>query len=272
MHSCNSIIKLTLIVNQFPSSAGTISGLTAVCQGQNSVLYSIPTIANATTYSWSLPSGATGTSNINSINVNFSNTAASGNITVNGHNICGDGTASSLYITVVPKPNANAGNDTTICPGYSIILTATGGNSYMWNNGVMQGVSFTPSSTNTYIVTVSNGFCTAIDSIIVTIETPPPTPVIYQVGNVLNSTASLGNQWYNDSGIITGAILQSYTPIITSHYFCIVTDALGCISDTSNVIYVVVTDLAIISNDMNIFIYPNPANDNITIETPPQSP
>jgi hypothetical protein len=219
-----------------------------------------------------LPTGASGSSSTNSINVNYGGSAVSGNITVKGHNNCGDGSVSNLYITVVPKPNANAGNDTIICPGASITLTATGGNSYTWNNGVTQGVSFTPSATKTYTVTVSNGFCTATDSVKVTIATPPPTPVIYQVSNDLFSTASVNNQWYDDSGIITGATLQSFTPTSTSHYYCIVSDTLGCLSDTSNVIYVVITGISnISSNNLFVNIYPTPANDKIIIDVPSYS-
>ncbi len=268
LNSCESPrASISVVITTTPGSAGTITGTSLVCQGQNSVTYTVPTIANASSYIWTLPTGATGTSNINSIIVNYSNTAAAGNITVKGHNVCGDGTVSSLSITVVPKPNASAGNDSTICPGTSIILSATGGNTYTWNNGVTQGVSFTPTSTATYTVTVSNGFCTVTDSVKITIATPPPAPVIYQVGNDLNSTSPTGNQWYNDAGIITGATSQSYTPTATSHYFVIVTDSIGCISDTSNVMFVIYTGFSnIFSNNEDIFIYPNPVANELIIE------
>ena len=257
---------LAITVNLLPVAAGTITGNAAVCQGQNSVTYTVPTITNATSYVWTLPIGATGTSTTNSITVNYETSASSGNITVKGNNSCGDGTTSTLAITVVPAPPANAGNDTIICPGSTITLIASGGNSYTWNNNVSQGVHFTPISTNTYTVTVSNGFCTAIDSIIVTISTPPTAPVIYQVGNDLHSTATTGNQWYNENGIISGASSQIYTPTTTSHYFVILSDTLGCISDTSNILYVVLTGLADFSNNNSIHIFPNPFSNELIIE------
>jgi PKD repeat protein len=85
-----------------PVAAGIISGVTTVSQGQSSVLYTCPLITNATSYVWTLPTGATGTSNTDSIIVNYSASAVSGNITVRGHNLCGDGPSSSLGITVNP--------------------------------------------------------------------------------------------------------------------------------------------------------------------------
>ncbi len=99
----------SLTVNPTPAAAGTISGATAVYQGQNAVTYTVPVIANATTYIWTLPNGATGTNTTSSIMVNYGTSAISGNITVKGSNSCGDGTASSLYVTVNPlTPNCSA--------------------------------------------------------------------------------------------------------------------------------------------------------------------
>ena len=267
-NSCGDGSSSTLAITVTPlvAAAGTITGNTTVCQGQNSVTYTVPAITNATSYVWTLPSGTSGTSTTNSITVDYGTSAISGNITVKGTNSCGDGSTSTKAITVVPAPPANAGNDTIICPGSSIALIASGGNSYTWNNSVSQGVSFTPVSTNTYTVTVSNGFCTATDDIIVTVSTPPSAPVIYQVGNDLHSTALTGNQWYNDNGLISGATSQIYTPTTSSHYFVILTDTIGCISDTSNILYVVLTGLADFSNNNYLRIYPNPVGSELIIE------
>lgn len=94
-------------VNFLPAAAGLITGTATVCQGQTVVTYSVPAIANATSYIWTLPAGATITAgaNSNSITVNFSAGAASGNITVQGSNACGTGPVSAAYaVTVNPLP------------------------------------------------------------------------------------------------------------------------------------------------------------------------
>jgi len=139
-----------------PADAGTISGLTTVCQGQNSVIYTVPTILNATSYIWTLPAGATGTSTTNSITVNYSVSAVFGDITVKGNNTCGDGATSTLAITVNPLP-ADAGNNF----GFNNSLSRTKFCSlYSPNNfkcnfilfGHYQSVATGTSSTNNIIV------------------------------------------------------------------------------------------------------------------------
>ena len=121
-----------------PASAGTITGTTAICQGQNSIVYTVPIISNATSYIWTLPTGATGTSTTNSITVSYGTTAVSGNITVKGHNTIGDGTVSSLAIIVNPLPVA-AGTiteTTTVYNGQTIfdysVPIITNATSYIW--------------------------------------------------------------------------------------------------------------------------------------------
>jgi len=260
--------SITITIASLPSGAGTISGTAVVCQGQDSVTYTVPAINNATSYVWNLPNGASGTSTTNSISVNYGTSALSGNVTVAGHNTCGNGIVSNFPVYVVPLPVTNAGNDTLICPGSSIILAATNGNSYIWNNGVTQGVPFVPTSTKTYTVTVSNGFCSTTDSVTVAIAIPPSATVIYQVGDDLYSTTSTGNQWYFNNVAIGGATSPIYTTFTSGTFYSIITDTLGCASDTSNVLYVVTTGLPNISDNENINIYPNPATETITFEFP----
>jgi hypothetical protein len=73
---------------------------------------------------------------------------------------CESARASSL-VSILPTPSVSAGSNQTICPGSQVTLTGSGATSYVWNNGVTNGVLFTPSSSQTYTVTgtASNG-CT----------------------------------------------------------------------------------------------------------------
>lgn len=93
------------------------------------------------------------------------------------------------------------------------------------------------------------------------------SPVITKIGSDLGSSSVSGNQWYYNNSIITGATSQTYTPTASGNYYCIVTDVDGCFSDTSNVIYVVITGINnLFNNNCSFEIYPNPANNTITIE------
>ena len=63
---------------------------------------------NATSYTWTLPAGATITTGAGttSITVNFAAAAIAGNISVAGTNGCGEGTSSSIPVTVHAIPAA----------------------------------------------------------------------------------------------------------------------------------------------------------------------
>jgi hypothetical protein len=102
------VAKSSISVNEavaMPAGAGPITGPQQVCKNsaQN---YSVGTIAGATSYVWTVPSGASITSGSGtaSISVSFGSGAISGNISVHGHNSAGDGTSSSLAVTVNDVP------------------------------------------------------------------------------------------------------------------------------------------------------------------------
>ena len=214
-----------------PVKAGTISGTAIVCQGQNSVVYTVPIITNATSYIWTLSTGAIGTSTTNSISVNYSNTALSGDITVFGRNEFGDGSSSKLSISVNEKPGKTGivTGKTTVCASekgisYSIPVVdkATG---YLWTlpNGVT-GISSTNSITvdfannadSSYIVVAAVNDCGAGDTtqLFVNVNPLPDNGVITNVdltsGLVAyypfngNATDASGNN--NNASQISGGV------------------------------------------------------------------
>ncbi len=162
-----SFIAIT-VVNAVPSSAGIISGLTTVCQGSNNVVYSVPTIANATSYIWNLPNGMNGTSLSNTISVNYETNVQSGIITVKGRNLLGDGDSAVLAITVnqLPSIPTEIFGDTLVCQGQNNVKYKINplpdATSYSWTlpNGVT-GIS----TTDSIIVNFANN--AQSDSIIV---------------------------------------------------------------------------------------------------------
>lgn len=91
-----------LTVSPPPSAAATITGASSVTLGQAGVSYSVPAIANATSYVWSYSgTGATINGAGNAVTIDFSGSATSGNLTVYGTNSCGGGTVSPAFpITV----------------------------------------------------------------------------------------------------------------------------------------------------------------------------
>ncbi|MEI7725131.1 MAG: T9SS type A sorting domain-containing protein [Bacteroidota bacterium] len=281
-----------LFVNPLPAAAGTITGTNALCAGTNGVAYSCGSVMNATSYTWTLPAGATiatgaGTT---SITVNFGSAAIPGNITVSGTNSCGNGTPSPAFAVAVSPLPAPAGAITgpaSVCAGstgvaYSVpaISNAT---SYVWT--VPVGATITSGATTRNIVvsfgttagsgtftvkgTNSCGSGTVSPGLNVTINAIPAAPVITATGNLLTSSASTGNQWYYEGTAITGATGQTYTVTgNTGFYWCVVT-LNGCSSPISNKVWVVITGVGELSaSRINVYPVPNDGRFTVSITSP----
>lgn len=119
-----------------PGAAGAITGLASICQNTADVAYSVAPVTEALSYVWTLPEGVTITTGegTNSITVNYSTTAVSGNITVSGSNGCGTGTAASLPVTVNPLPVPGLVGPLSVCVGNTGIgyQTEAGMTGYSW--------------------------------------------------------------------------------------------------------------------------------------------
>jgi DhnA family fructose-bisphosphate aldolase class Ia len=116
--------QYNVTVNPFPAGAGIISGPASVCKSGNSVQYTISPIANASSYIWTLPPGATGNSSSNTINVIFGSSAVTGDITVKGQNSCGIGSVSSKNILVneIPGDAGVITGETTVYQGQTDLI------------------------------------------------------------------------------------------------------------------------------------------------------
>jgi sugar lactone lactonase YvrE len=150
---CGSI---TITVLQIPSQPGTISGNATVCSG-SSQTYSIGSVSGATSYSWTLPSGWSGTSTTNSISATAG--TSGGTISVTADNSCGSSTAQTLAVSISMVDTSITVNGITLtsnatpalyqwvtCPAFSIISGET-------------NQSYTPSSNGNYAVIVTQNGC-----------------------------------------------------------------------------------------------------------------
>ena len=283
----------TVFVNSPPSTVGAITGTSSLCAGTNGVVYSTTPVVGATSYTWSVPAGATIASGAGStsITVNFGTSAVSGAVTVSAVNQCGNGPVATFAVTVNPLPAA-AGTITgpaSVCAGstglvYTVpaIASAT---SYVWT--VPAGATITAGgTTNSIVVSFGNtpasgvitvkgtntcGSGTVSPNFNVTINAIPSAPVVTAVGSLLTSSIANGNQWYYEgTGAIPGATNQTYTATITGWYWSVVSSN-GCSSDTSNHVYVLfVGQEELMSSNFNIYPVPNNGKFNVSIITPTQ--
>jgi hypothetical protein len=168
-NSCGTVFSnaATLSVKAKPTITLSVGGVvcveTTICEGSSATIVA----AGANTFLWS--TGAI-TSNIT---VSPNTTTV---YTVTGTDLNECSSTASITVRVNPKPNISiSANPSSICPGGSSILTASGATSYQWNTGATTAsISVSPTVTTTYSVvgTGSNG-CTATASITITVKNPP---------------------------------------------------------------------------------------------------
>ncbi|MDG1332784.1 MAG: PKD domain-containing protein [Crocinitomicaceae bacterium] len=191
--SCSQaqVDQATVIV--VPNPTATVDGTISVCVGDADPVvtftgangtapytftYNINNTGDVTvvsvgnTATITIPTIVAGVFNVNLVSV--SDASASG---------CSQVQAGTATVTVNDLPNVSAGNDLTICEGDQTVLTGTGATMYVWDQGVTNGVLFTPATTNTYTVigTDANG-CSNTDDVTITLE---PAPIVSFVGDVL---------------------------------------------------------------------------------------
>ncbi|GAB4279444.1 MAG: hypothetical protein Kow0068_03440 [Marinilabiliales bacterium] len=190
----------------------------AIC-GLMYVMQAIPSIGTGT---WTYTGPGTATfSNANSPNsivtvdtygtYTFTWTEDNGGVCVVGDDV---------VITFNAQPPGDAGLDQTICSGQSATLTATGGTSYIWDNGLGSGASHTvsPSSTTIYHVTVDDGSgCIAIDSVTVNVNQTPvsnagPDQTLCGNTTTMQAVASVGTGTWTYTGPGTATFSDANSP------------------------------------------------------------
>ncbi len=210
-NGCTNTDQVDVTVNPLPPvNAGTDH---AVCTGFQTTL----SASGATSYVWdnSITDGVAFTP-LSTLTYSVTGTDANGCVN-----------SDQIVVTVNPLPTVNAGLDQTVCIGDLVSLSATGASSYLWNNGVVNGMSFNPVNTATYTVTGTdaNG-CVNTDQVTVTV-TSVSTPSagadqIICLGNqaVLTVNYASGILWS------TGETTQSITvsPTINTNYTVTVTN------------------------------------------------
>lgn len=235
-NGCVGTDQVTITVNPLPVvDAGSPQ---TVCQGMPVTLNG----SGAQTYTWN-----NGVSNGVPFTPNATQT-----YTVTGTNANGCVGTDQVTITVNTATPVEAGAAQAVCQGGSVTLTATGAQSYSWNNGVTNGVSFVPGSTTTYTVTgTSANGCTSTDQVTVTVN---PLPNISAgadqticVGGSVTLTGSGGVSYTWNNGVSNGI---SFSPGATATYTVTGTDANGCVNTDLVTVTLVPVPTASVSSDL----------------------
>ncbi|MCE3296684.1 MAG: hypothetical protein K0R65_2398, partial [Crocinitomicaceae bacterium] len=277
-NSCGSSLTRTLnvTVNNVPAQPGTISGTASLC-ASSSQIYSVATVAGATSYTWTLPSGWSGTSSTNSINATAG--AVGGTISVVANNACGTSVARTLSVTVntVPAQPGTISGDASMCAGtienYSV-ATVGGATSYTWTlplgwSGTSTTNSINATAANSGNITVkANNGCgsSPLRTLAVTVNPLPDVNVTLN-DNVLTVASSAAvYQWLdcnNGNQPVSGATAQSFTPPASGSYAVTVTKN-GC-SATSSCTPVFLVGLTALEQG-GFTLYPNPGSGSFVVD------
>ena len=134
----SAVRSLNVNVSNIPAAPGAITGNASICAG-SSQPYNVAQVAEATSYTWTIP-GTGGWSTVGPVTSNQLSTIAgtqSGNITVTASNFCGTSAPRSIAVTVstIPLQPGLITGDTNICGGtaqpYSI-AAVNQATSYTW--------------------------------------------------------------------------------------------------------------------------------------------
>ena len=135
-----NIGRVTMYTNCCPTPPAipTITGPTTVCEG-DAVTYTVPPQAGATTYTWTVPAGATitGGQGTTSLNVTW-NTTPGGQICVDYTDACTTSPQTCLNVTVNPTPTMTTPANQTYCNGDAVPASAfvsnPAGGTFAWTN------------------------------------------------------------------------------------------------------------------------------------------
>ncbi|GEM_PF-3535710 len=216
-NGCTGTASISLTVNPLPTVTGMASN-SELCLGDPTTL----TGAGASSYSWS--GGA--------INGNaFSPTATTTYIvTGTDANNCEDTAQVTVIVNPLPAVVAQV-SDAAVCEGDSTTLQASGANSYTWSNGLPNGTTYVPTSTQTLSVTgVDNNGCSNSASIQVVVNANPivvagASDTSICIGDSATLMGSGANNYTWSGGVQDGV---AFTPIGTQTYTVLGVDANQC--------------------------------------------
>ncbi len=204
-NNCQNTDQVNVTVNALPNVGAGLDQV--VCDGVQVTLNG----SGATSYTWD-----------NGVNNGVAFTQAVGTVTytVTGTDANNCQNADQVDVTVNALPTVVAGADQTICSGDQVILSGSGASTYVWNNGVTNGVGFAPGvGTTTYTVTGTdvNG-CVNTDQVDVTVN-PLPTATIAGTSQVcvgggdqtITFTGANGTAPYTFTYTLNGGAPQTIT-------------------------------------------------------------
>jgi hypothetical protein len=254
-----------VVVVQAAPSMTAITSKSLVCLGGSAVL---TVTGNATSVSW--PGGQSTTTLLVT-------PPASTAYVVTGTLASTGCTAAANVSVQVYQATVSVSQNTSVCFGSSVTLSAGSASSYSWTTGQnVQSINVSPSTNTVYgitaVITAGSSTCLANNSVSVNVNAKPVVGAVLTTSVlcrneliVITATGAVNYIW--NTGAVGPTISVSYPN--TGGYTCIIigTDANGC-KDTASVALKVNSCTGLAENIINspaFSIYPNPNNGSFTI-------
>src|SRR5207249_3522937 len=123
----------------------------------------------------------------------------------------------TIKVTVTPIPTLIVSGNNIICLGSSTTLSASGGNTYLWNDGNTAGwIIVSPSINTSYTVQAGISNCTSKSSIAITVNALPSititAPQTICIGTSVQLNGYGGNSYFWSTGDNANSI--SVVPLV----------------------------------------------------------
>lgn len=270
---------LTITTTPLPAQPSVVSGSTPICIGTTGT-YSVVNDPSVDAYTWTVPSGWTGTSTTNSIDITAA--ANNGAITVTSENACGTSPVRVFNVTtsdIPAQPSAITGN-AIFCQGetaaYSVVINPAV-SSYLWTipsgwtgTSTTNTINLTVGATSGTVTVAAVNQCGSSATQTINVVVNQVTNGVTQNGATLTADQENAVYQWLDCGTgnpIPGATSNTYTATQNGEYSVLVITQANCtvVSEC-----VVVNNLGIDKEQLSsLSIYPNPASDNVTISNIP---
>ena len=276
-NGCSTVLSTLVEVNDLPSSAGSNS---PVCVGNKLQLNA----SGGTTYKWEGPNGFSSTAQNPEVS-NFGD-IKKGTYTVTVSDASGCSAVHQIETMVTKPPVVTVNSNSPVCSGDNISLSASGGLTYSWTgpNGFKSTLSSISipnaqkAQEGTYMVTVTgfNGCSAGTQASVVVNALPQATassnsPVCSGMDANLVAQGGTSYSWSGPDNFKSNAqnpVISKAEAKNAGTYTVTVTDANNCKNTSSTVLEIkncISTKDATGKNEITVF--PNPANDRITIQS-----
>jgi uncharacterized repeat protein (TIGR01451 family) len=240
------------------SSFTPMMGDTELCFGESLVLNATQPYVEY--YEWMLDGEVVG--NSAAYNTTLTELGSHELSLITGNPLCYETHETQVQINDIPV--VNAGDDLTICPGESVVLSAISQDQTQWSDGIVNDIAFIPSASFVATVTATNeAQCATTDDVNIILFDLPSGNVTLANG-ILSASDGVAWQWYFEGALLEGATLQSIA-VTEGAYYVVITSEDGC---------EVTSETTLVTNTIEsafnaLTVYPNPMNDLSLISLPP---